>query len=222
MMVNEALDRLVKDLDNQTAAVLQTLPECKRPTFALMGDIENSPFLRAVKKKADFFGLKYDIYPGDTRRVFYVTPVIYDREMCEPSVLDKMADVDNAQHDGMSCVSEAVYLLLKRLDLIAYKDITIIGRGHAVKGLAQKLIDNDATVTVAHSKTKNILFSTNYKDVVIFATPKLTSPLFYAVKDMVIDLGNCIEYPDDFKCDYVGNIGKLTVSVLMSRLVCGG
>lgn len=221
-MVKEVLDRLVKDLDNQTEAVLQTLPECKRPTFALMGDIENSPFLRAVKKKADWFGLKYDIYPSDSRRCFYARPVVYDRESCNPSILDKMADVDKTQFDGMSCVAEAVYLLLKRMNLIAYKDITIIGRGHAVKGLAKRLVDKDATVTVAHSKTHKLLWATNCKDVLIFATPALTSPLFYDTKDLIIDLGNCIIEPGRFDCEYLGNIGKLTVSVLMSRIVCGG
>lgn len=221
-MVDSVLNRLVKDLDNQTAAVLQTLPECKRPGFAIVGDVENSPFLRAVKKKADFFGLKYDIYPGDSRRCFYYRPVVYDRETCNPAILDKVADLDNAQHEGSSCVAEAVYLLLKRLDLIAYKDITIIGRGHAVKGLAEKLINGNATVTVAHSKTKNLLSATECRDVLIYATPTLTSPVFYDSKSLVIDIGNCVPDPDRFKCEYVNNIGILTVSVLMSRLVCGG
>ena len=221
-MISEVLDQLVKDLDNQTAAVLQMLPEIKKPKLAIMGDVENSPFLRAVKKKADWFGLTYQVYPSDSRRSFYARPVIYDRETCEPSILDKGADIDKAQHAGMSCVAEAVYLLLKRMDLIAGKDITIVGRGHAVKGLAKALLDEDATVTVAHSKTVCCLEATRHKDVVIYATPAMDKIIAYDTNKLVIDIGKCVPRPGWFYCEYLDNIGKLTVSVLMSRLVCGG
>lgn len=221
-MVSEVLNQLVKDLDNQTAAVLQMLPEVKKPKLAIMGDVENSPFLRSVKKKADWFGLKYDLYPSDSRRCFYARPVIYDRETCAPSILDKATDVDKTQFDGMSCVSEAIYLLLKRLDLISGKDIAIVGRGHAVKGLAKALLDEDATVTVAHSKTVCLVEATRRKDVVIYSAPALDKIVAYDTHKLVIDIGGCIPRPGWFCCDYVDNIGKLTVSVLMSRLVCGG
>lgn len=218
-MVHDVIESLVRDLDRQTAGVLQMLPKSKWPHFAVVGD--DSPFIKAVKSKAKKFGLSYEEYPGDSRKCFVTTPVIYDRETCEANILGKEADVDRTKFDGMSCVAEAIYLLLKRMDLIAYKDITIVGRGHAVKGLAEKLIAGDATVTVAHSKTKWVFKATEEKDVVVYATPKLTSPVDYDTKSLVIDLGGCVNEAD-IGCEYTKDIGKLTVSVILSRLVCGG
>lgn len=220
-MVHDVIESLVRDLDRQTAGVLQMLPKSKWPYFAVVGD--DSPFIKAVKSKAKKFGLTYEEYPGDSRKCFVTTPVIYDRETCEANILDKEADVDRTKFDGMSCVAEAIYLLLKRMDLIAYKDITIVGRGHAVKGLAEKLIAGDATVTVAHSKTRRLAFATDCKDVLIFATPEITGPVYNDTKDLVIDLGECFEENAcRLGCEYTKDIGKLTVSVILSRLVCGG
>lgn len=218
-MNKEIVKKLSDKLDKETADILNSLPEVKRPKFAIMGDLENSPFLCTVKRKADLLGLKYDIYPSDSRRTFYMTPAVYDRESCMPLLLDKAADLDNAQHDGMSSVAEAVYLLLKHLSLIKGKNIAIVGRGHSAKGLAKKLIDEDATVTVAHSKTSCLLSATKGKDVVIYATPKVDKIIAYDTESLVIDLGNCVEHPEWFYCDYLNRIGQLTASVLLHRLV---
>lgn len=218
-MIHDVIESLVRDLDRQTAGVLQMLPREKWPHFAVVGD--DSPFIKAVKSKAKKFGLTFEEHPGDSKKCFVTTPVIYDRETCSPNILGKEADVDHAVYGNLSCVAEAIYLLLKRMDLIAYKDITIVGRGHAVKGLAEKLIAGDATVTVAHSKTKWVFKATEEKDVVIYATPKLTSPVDYDTNCLIIDLGGCVNEAD-IGCEYTKDIGKLTVSVILSRLVCGG
>lgn len=79
------------------------------------------------------------------------------------------------------------------------------------------LIDNDATVTVAHSKTPILYGATTGKDVVIYATPTITGAVPYNTHDLVIDLGNSVPHPDRFNCLYVNRIGQLTVSVLLNR-----
>lgn len=75
----------------------------------------------------------------------------------------------------------------------------------------------NATVTVAHSKTKSLLQATMNRDVVIYATPTITKDISYNTRDLVIDLGNSVPHPDRLNCPYVNRIGQLTVSVLLNR-----
>ena len=117
----------------------------------------------------------------------------------------------------MSSVSQATLALLLALDLVHAKDITIVGRGHAVQNLAKYLTLDNATVTVAHSKTKSLLQATMNRDVIIYATPTITKDISYNTRDLVIDLGNSVPHPDRFNCPYVNRIGQLTVSVLLNR-----
>lgn len=83
-------------------------------------------------------------------------------------------------------------------------------------GMQYLTLDN-ATVTVAHSKTKSLLQATMNHDVVIYATPTITKDISYNTRDLVIDLGNSVPFPDWFNCPYVNRIGQLTVSVLLNR-----
>lgn len=141
-----------------------------------------------------------------------------DRETAPFDIkLTAEVDIDHSYSQGMSSVSQATLTLLLALDLVYAKDITIVGRGHAVQDLAQHLIDNDATVTVAHSKTPILYGATTGKDVVIYATPTITGAVPYNTHDLVIDLGNSVPHPDRFNCPYVNRIGQLTVSVLLNR-----
>lgn len=126
-------------------------------------------------------------------------------------------DIDHSYSQGMSSVSQATLALLLALDLVHAKDITIVGRGHAVQNLAKYLTLGNATVTVAHSKTKSLLQATMNRDVVIYATPTITKDISYNTRDLVIDLGNSVPHPDRFNCPYVNRIGQLTVSVLLNR-----
>ena len=149
MSANDVINELVTRLDNNTREFKPN------KSLDLVGDFENSPFLKAVSRKCEQFGADwYEVYPNGTP-VFPSSCTLFDRETCgKQFMLLPHEDIDKTQYPGMSCVAEAVYLLLKELNLISGKNITIVGRGHSVKGLAEKLIENDATVTVAHSKTE--------------------------------------------------------------------
>lgn len=206
----EEMDRLIAGLDKDTWSNIPS-----RYTLALYGDPAASPFLRSLMRKADKFEIKYAVNSMTSP----ANKVVADKETAEPFYMSEEMDLDNLQHDGTSSVSEAIYMLLDRLDLIHGKDITIVGRGHSVKGLAGWLIHGGATVTVAHSETKSLLTATKGKDVVIYATPKLDKLIAYDTESLVIDLGGAVEHPGWFNCDYVSGIGRLTVSVLINRLV---
>lgn len=210
MDINDRINRVITMLDADTLE-----HQNRYMPLILMGDVERSPFLRAIIRKADQLGIKTEV----TTTPQHKHPVVMDRETCPKHYIEHWLDVDNMFSDGMSSVAEAIYLLLLNLNLIAGKNICIVGRGHAVQGLAETLIKDDATVTVAHSKTESLLKATMGNDVVIYATPKVDKIVACDTDALVIDVGRCIEHPELFYCDYVNNIGKLTVSVLLNRFV---
>lgn len=205
------LESLVAELDADTRAHLPAMY-----TLVLWGDLERSPFLRAVKRKAEGFGIDVvnNFYPVTACRM------VADRETAgQIGCISKFEDVDNLLHTGLSAVAEAVLLVLGSVD---GKNITIVGRGHSVKGLAEELVSKNATVTVAHSHTASLLTATKGRDIVIYATPKLDKVVACDTEELVIDLGGAVERPDWFYCDYLSGIGPLTVSVLLNRFVTRG
>ena len=208
--MRKAIDKLITKLDADTLANRN-----RYMPLVLMGDVERSPFLRSIIRKADELGIRHEVVTNKQ----YQYPVVIDRETCDVDYVIERLDLDNLFNEGMSCVAEAILLLLGELDLINGKNITIVGRGHAVKGLAQELIDGDATVTVAHSKTESLLKATAGRDVVIYATPSLDKIIAYDTNDLVIDLSSCVRKAEWLYCDYLDAIGKLTVSVLLNRFV---
>ena len=198
--VMEQIKTLSATLDEETTRFHHT------GRLLLLGSYE-SVFLKAVKRKADLLGIDCDLtqYPCPPYKA-----VVVDRETV-PS------DIKHSYSQGMSSVSQATLALLLALDLVHAKDITVVGRGHAVQNLAKYLTLGNATVTVAHSKTKSLLQATMNRDVVIYATPTITKDISYNTRDLVIDLGNSVPHSDRFNCPYVNRIGQLTVSVLLNR-----
>lgn len=187
----------------------------------------SSPFLRSVNRLAKEVGI-------DTYILSYLPSlignckVVVDRETCTTAVtnLPAEADVDNLYNPGTSCVSYAAYTFLEAFaDLssptgLEGKTITVVGEGHAVKGLAEGLVKSNATVTVAHSHTKNLAETMYNQDIVVLATPTVMEPP--RPKELVLDIGGALN-PALIKklpvgCKYEGHIGKLTNAVLLSRV----
>lgn len=210
------IDELVRENDLATKALL---PVDK--TLVLFGS-ETSPFIQSIRRKANALGIKYNmgvsqLYADD------VGGVVIDTETSnvDPRFIDPILDIDciTPSSSGLSCVASAILALLLGNNLACGKYITIVGRGHAVKGLAPLLTEQGATVTVAHSKTPMVNKATVGADVVVYAVPRSASFGFTLdTKDMVIDLSRVIPYPDLLPhAKYVDRIGKLTVSILLNR-----
>ena len=149
--VMEQIKTLSATLDEETTRFHPT------GRLLLLGSYE-SVFLKAVKRKADLLGIDCDLtqYPCSPYKA-----VVVDRETVPSDIkLTAEVDIDHSYSQGMSSVSQATLALLLALDLVHAKDITIVGRGHAVQNLAKYLTLGNATVTVAHSKTKSLLQAT--------------------------------------------------------------
>lgn len=210
------IDELARENDLATKALL---PVDK--TLVLFGS-ETSPFIQSIRRKANALGIKCNmgvsqLYADD------VGGVVIDTETSNvnPRFIDPILDIDciTPSSSGLSCVASAILALLLGNNLVCGKYITIVGRGHAVRGLAPLLTEQGATVTVAHSKTPMVNKATVGADVVVYAVPRTASFGFTLdTKDMVIDLSRVIPYPDLLpNAKYVDGIGKLTVSILLNR-----
>ena len=149
------------------------------------------------------------------------TKMVIDRETYVGEVeLCPEQDVDNLYNPGMSCVAEAAYEVLSNCFALDGKVVTIVGRGHAVQGLAEKLIALNATVTIAHSHTEDIGLAMKNTDIVVLATPVVEA--IPDAKELVLDIG-CAMSPDMVDalrpgCQYESHIGKLTNAILLARV----
>lgn len=117
------------------------------------------------------------------------------------------------------------------------KNAVIIGRSNIVgKPLIQCLLNKNATVTVCHSKTKNISETTKKADILIAALGKAKFVKANMIKEnaVVIDVGinrnenGKLEGDVDFeevekKASYItpvpGGVGPMTIAMLMNNVI---
>ena len=183
------------------------------PLYLLGGE---TPFLKAIANKGERLGVpcQFIDHAYDMR-----SPCVVDTEVVKQYFyIAPEADIDciqKPQHE--SCCAEAIYDTIGEIG-IEGQNITIIGRGHAVQHLAPNLMSADATVTVAHSKTKSLYEATRFADIVVVAAPVTPAQVSPMGDKIVIDVSGTFKgfIPDE---RYIGNIGKLTTSYILWRAV---
>lgn len=122
----------------------------------------------------------------------------------------------------------------KSEDFYSGKNAVVIGRSKIVgRPLAQLLTDRDCTVTLCHSKTKNIEYYTQNADIVVVAVGKANflQPNMVKPGTIIIDVGinkvngkicgDCITDKFAYECDISPvpkGVGATTVATLVSRL----
>ena len=133
--------------------------------------------------------------------------------------------------------AEGIMALLKHYEIpLNGKNVVIIGRSNIVgKPLAALMLEKNATITIAHSKTQNLASLTNRADVIVSATGEPCLIKADMVKDgvIVVDVGinrvnGKLVGDVDFdavkeKASYItpvpGGVGPLTVQFLMEAVV---
>ena len=170
----------------------------------------------------------------------------------EDKVLDRISpgkDVDgfHPQNVGKLCIGKPGYLsctpagiiqLLKRSGIeIAGKECVVVGRSNIVgKPMALLLLRENGTVTVAHSKTKDLKEVTKRADILVVAVgkPKRITAEYVKKGAVVIDVGihrkegNKLCGDLDFDsvepvCSAItpvpGGVGPMTIAMLMQNCV---
>ena len=229
-------EELLKHIVHEKKAYLdkRTADYCNRSNnimSAVLVGKEDSQFLNLVAKRCVYFGIQPIFqYPQvDVLRTPSRCAVVFDTDdinvatRCSSAIM--LGDVDCVNTTGMSSVAESTYELLQGANLVSGKSICIIGRGHAVQGLAEALTRWDATVTVCHSKTRlDPIFAHDGEcslypaaDIVICATPKLSGDIL--AHELVVDLSwaakdACVNK----KAVYFSGIGPLTIATLVNRI----
>lgn len=132
----------------------------------------------------------------------------------------------------VACTPLGIMEMLKYYDIsVQNKNVVIIGRSDLVgKPLFNLMINNNATVTLCHSKTKNLKFYTKNADVLIVAIgkPNFINKDYIKEEAVIIDVGinriNSKLCGDvDFEsvkdiCSYItpvpGGVGQMTIAEL--------
>lgn len=148
-------------------------------------------------------------------------------------------DVDGFREDSkfLPCTPEGImYILEKELGDLTGMNVLVVGRGKLVgEPIAKMLLDANCTVTVAHSKTKNLDYIVPNYDIIISAVgkPNLVNLEMCNAK-VVIDVGvsrdengklcgDCYNFRTDYchntKVTPVpGGIGLMTRAMLMKHV----
>lgn len=133
-----------------------------------------------------------------------------------------------------SCTPSGCIELLKRCNInIKGKNALVIGRSNIVgKPLAMMLLNEDATVTTAHTKTKNLEELTKKADIIIVAIGVANFLKPHMIKDGVILIDVGINRIDgklcgdiDFECakkasfitPVPGGVGPMTITMLVKN-----
>jgi len=138
----------------------------------------------------------------------------------------------------VSCTPAGIIELLKRSGVeIAGKECVIVGRSNIVgKPMAHLLLSENATVTVAHSKTVDLKTVTARADILIVAVgkPKMITAEYIKEGAVVIDVGinrnennklcGDVDYDNVIqKCSAItpvpGGVGPMTIAMLMKNCV---
>ena len=188
------------------------------------------------RKDVDGILLQSPIPKGlDIREAFNTIDASKDVDGFNPINVGKLSIVEDA---FISCTPYGVVKMLEAYNIpVEGKRAVIIGRSNIVgKPLIQCLLNKNATVTVCHSKTKNIDEITKQADILVAALGKPKFVTENMVKDgaTVIDVGinrneeGKLVGDVDFenvskKASYItpvpGGVGPMTIAMLMYNVV---
>lgn len=156
--------------------------------------------------------------------------------------VDGLTDINNGMlfHNKnalYSCTPSGVMELLDRYNIsLSGKHVVIVGRSDLVgKPMSVMMLNKDATVTVCHSKTRNLEKYTKMADILVVAVgrPKFITENMISDDTVVIDVGisqteNGLCGDVDFesikeKCSFItpvpGGVGPMTVAILAKNIL---
>lgn len=172
--------------------------------------------------------------------------------ICEDAVIQAIApekDVDGflpesvgnmciGRNGFLPCTPAGIIELLKRSEIeIAGKECVVVGRSNNVgKPMALLLLRENGTITIAHSKTKNLKEVTKKADILIVAIrkPKFITSDYVKEGAVVIDVGihrnaknklcGDVDFENVFdKVSAItpvpGGVGPMTIAMLMNNCI---
>jgi len=156
--------------------------------------------------------------------------------------VDGLTDMNNGKlfhgKDALySCTPYGVMELLDRYDIsVSGKNVVIVGRSDLVgKPMAMMMLNKDATVTVCHSKTRNLSEYTKKADILVVAVgrPNFVTSDMVSDETVVIDVGisrtdtglcgdvdfNSVKDKTKYITPVPGGVGPMTVAILAKNVL---
>ena len=162
-----------------------------------------------------------------------------DVDCMHPLNLEKIFEGDLTGFSPCTPKAAMEILLFNNIDLEG-KNVVVINRSMVVgKPLAMMLLEENATVTICHSRTKDLEEITNRADVVVTALgkPKFFDKKYFNENSIVIDVGVGIDsegkLSGDVDYDNVsklvkmitpvpGGVGSVTTTILLNQVILAG
>lgn len=188
----------------------------KNDTLGLYGP-ENSEYLRLVERRAAEEGIK-------TARVDGPTPgcaaYVADTDAGWPMwPLTPEEDVDRIQHQGQSCCAAAALMHMNR---VPGWTACIIGRGHAVQGLADAMMELGYMVNQCSSTALDMAYRVARADIIINSADAVTEEVLGAVptQSTIIDISGSMLPLRNRVADYVPRayVGSWNIVELLRRV----
>ena len=240
----------IKDeLKEKVTELKDTGTEVALAVIQVGNDPASSVYVRNKKKACEYIGIRSLSYelPEETTEDALIE--LIEKLNKDETVISPEKDVDgfHPQNVGklvigeegfVSCTPAGVIQLLKRSGIeISGKNCVVVGRSNIVgKPMALLMLRENATVTIAHSKTKNLKELCQTADILIVAIgkPQFITADYVKEGAVVIDVG--IHRDENNKlCGDVryeevaekasaitpvpGGVGPMTIAMLMSNCV---
>lgn len=233
--------------------------------LAIDGDEATKVYARKIEKNCEKYGIKFDLQMSKNKIEFMekfenikldktVTGIMFgqplDKECLELiNIVPPEKDVEGIGIQNMGklflgkddvlipCTSRAVIKIIEYYNIdLTGKRVVVVGRSNIVgKPLIPQLIAKNATLTICHSKTENIVEELKRADVVIMAIGKANFLKKEHIKNgaILIDVGiNCVDGKIvgdiDFedvkeKCSMItkvpGGVGNVTNALLIDNII---
>lgn len=170
----------------------------------------------------------------DQNKVIEAISPIKDVDGFHPYNVGKLAL--NMAPYSIACTPSGILKLLNAYNIeIKGKQVVIVGRSNIVgRPLASLLLNNDATISVCHSKTENLKQVAKTADILISAVgkPNFINSSFIKENAVVIDVGinrdknnkltGDVDFEDVFdKCNFITpvpkGVGPMTIAMLLQN-----
>lgn len=186
----------------------------KNDTLGLYGP-EDSRYLNLVARRAAENGIKTAWVAGPTPGcVAYVADTDAGWPLWD---LSHEEDVDNIKHPGLSCCAAG---MLRHIYSSPGWRVCIIGRGHAVQGLAEALHGHE--VDQCSSTALDMAYRVARADVIVNSADAVTEEVLGAVpaQSTVIDISGSMLPLSDRVADYVPRayVGNWNIAELLRRV----
>ena len=150
----------------------------------------------------------------------YLTNLIKDEKDVDGFTIGNMGKLSLGLEGNVACTPRGIITLLKEFSIdIEGKDVLIINRSNIVgKPLAQLFLKENATVTIAHSKTKNLKEKILMSDIVVSAVGRanfLKSEDF-SPNTTIVDVS--INFNEEGKM--CGDVAKTDYEILLNEKQC--